>query len=166
MSTYRSPEVTELWQQLVWLFVLALPVATISWTVTHEEIFREAREFCAVRSRTCRGLVQRKFFYIFTCEYCFSHYVTAVFLAVTGYRLLLDDWRGYLISFFAVAGIANVYLSLFGRLRVDIKSERLDVAAKEEVIANESPGVASVEPVLRQASVELLAREAQARRRP
>ena len=68
---------------------------------------------------------------------CFSHYVVAFFLAVTGYRLLLDDWRGYLISFFAVAGVANVYLSLFGRLRVDIKSERLDVVAKEEAIGGE-----------------------------
>ena len=81
--------------------------------------------------------MQRKFFYVFTCEYCFSHYVTAVFLAVTGYRLLLDDWRGYLVSFFALVGMANAYMSLFGRLRVDIRSERLDIAVKEEVIAND-----------------------------
>ena len=53
---------------------------------------------------------------------------------MTGYRLLLDDWRGYLISFFAVVGVANAYMSLFGRLRVDIRSERLDIAVKEEVI--------------------------------
>ena len=32
--------------QVVWLFVLALPVASIAWTVTHEEIFREPREYC------------------------------------------------------------------------------------------------------------------------
>jgi hypothetical protein len=132
-----APDGSQLWRQIVWLFVLALPVATVSWTVTHEEIFREARELCVRRSQNCRTLVERKFFYIFTCEYCFSHYVVAFFLAVTGYRLLLDDWRGYLISFFAVAGVANVYLSLFARLRVDIKSERLDVAAKEDAIAGE-----------------------------
>ena len=72
---------------------------------------------------------------MFTCEYCFSHYVVALVLVLTGYRLLLDDWRGYVISFFALAGMANVYLSLFGRLRVEIKSERLDVAAKEEDVA-------------------------------
>ena len=166
MSTFRAPEASQLWQQVVWLFVLALPVATVAWTITHEEIFREARGYCAKRSQDCRRLVQRKFFYIFTCEYCFSHYVTAVFLAVTGYRLLLDDWRGYLIGFFAVAAIANVYLSLFGRLRVDIKSERLDVAAKEEAIATESPVAPSVEPILRQAPVELLSREPKAQRRP
>jgi hypothetical protein len=131
------PNAADLWGQLVWLLILPLPVATIAWTVTHEEIFREAREFCADRSKMCRTALERKFFYIFTCEYCFSHYVVALLLFITRYRLLLDDWRGYLLAFFAVAGIANVYLSLFGRLRVDIKSERLDVAAKEEAIQPE-----------------------------
>jgi hypothetical protein len=166
VSTFRAPEAAQLWLQIVWLLVLALPVATVSWTVTHEEIFREAREFCATRSQNCRRLIQRKFFYVFTCEYCFSHYVTIFFLAVTGFRLLLDDWRGYLISFFAVAAMANVYLSLFGRLRVDIKSERLDIEAKEEAIASESPIAGSVEPVQRHAPVELLSREPKAHRRP
>ncbi len=132
------PDPSQLWQQIVWLLVLALPVAAVAWTVTHEEIFRELRNYCTHRSQHCRRLVQRKFFYIFTCEYCFSHYVTAAFIALTRYRLLLDDWRGYVISFFAVAAIANVYLSLFGRLRVDITSERLDIAAKEEAMEPES----------------------------
>ena len=63
--------------------------------------------------------------------------MTAAFLALTGYRLLLDDWRGYVLSFFAVAGMSNVYLGLFGRLRVDIKSERLNIAVKEEALATE-----------------------------
>jgi hypothetical protein len=133
----QAPDASHLWQQIVWLFVLALPVATVTWTIVHEEIFREAREFCVNRSNSCRRLVQRKFFHVFTCEYCFSHYVVAFFLAVTGYRLLLDDWRGYLLSFFALVGLANAYMSLFGRLRVDITSERLDIAVKEEVIADE-----------------------------
>ena len=120
--------------QLVWLFVLAIPVATVAWTVTHEEIFREAREYFT--SQTHHGhVLRRKFFYMLTCEYCFSHYVTAFFLWLTGYQLLLADWRGYLIAFFAVTAIANVYMSLFGRVRVEIKSERLDIAVKEEAIA-------------------------------
>jgi len=133
-----APDSSQLWLQIIWLFVLSLPIATIAWTVTHEEIFREAREYCASRSQTCRGLVKRKFFYVFTCEYCFSHYVVAFFLFLTRYHLLLDDWRGYLLSFFALAGLTNVYLSLFGRLRVEIKSERLDVAAKEEADSSQA----------------------------
>ena len=128
------PASGQLWPQVLWLFILALPVATVAWTVTHEEIFREAREYFT--AQTQRGAaVRRKFFYALTCEYCFSHYVTAFFLWLTGYHLLLDDWRGYLIAFFAVTAIANVYMSLFARVRVELKSERLDIAVKEEAIA-------------------------------
>lgn len=54
--------------QIVWLLILAVPVACISWTVTHEEIFREPRDFCIAKSRTCRRLFERKIFYLFTCE--------------------------------------------------------------------------------------------------
>lgn len=120
--------------QLCWLFVLALVAACIAWTVTHEEIFRETRELCKHKSETARRLAIRKFFYMLTCEYCFSHYVVAAVLVLTEYRLLIDDWRGYVIAFFAMTAIANVYLSLYGLLRVDIKLERLDVAAKEEAL--------------------------------
>jgi hypothetical protein len=118
--------------QLCWLFVLALVVACIAWTVTHEEIFREARDLCKHKSDTARQLAIRKFFYMLTCEYCFSHYVVAFLLVMTQYRLLMDDWRGYVIAFFAMTAVANVYMSLYGLLRVDIKSERLTIAAKEE----------------------------------
>ena len=47
--------------QLVWLFVLALPIACVSWTLTHEDIFREVREVCVTRSQTCKSLFARKF---------------------------------------------------------------------------------------------------------
>jgi hypothetical protein len=118
--------------EVVWLLLLALPIASISWTITHEEIFREPRQFCQRKSQECRRLVQRKFFYVFTCEYCLSHYVTIFFLIVTRYRLLLDDWRGYLIAFFALVAIANVYMSSFGRLRQEVKSEKLEAEKKEK----------------------------------
>jgi hypothetical protein len=130
-----APSSAHVWLQVIWLLVLALPIASIAWTVTHEELFREAREFCTSRSKTCRRLATRKFFYVFTCEYCFSHYVAAGFLAVTGFHLLLDDWRGVVIAFFALAAIVNVYLSLYGRLRVDIKAEHVEIKAKETEIA-------------------------------
>ncbi len=130
------PDAGHLGLQLVWLLVLALPIATVAWTVTHEEIFREIRERCERASSKCRSLAARKFFYIFTCEYCFSHYVTVAALAVTGYRLLLDDWRGVVIAFFSLVAVANMYLSLFGRLRVDIKHERVEIAVKEEQLGN------------------------------
>jgi hypothetical protein len=119
-------------QQFFWLVILSIPVACVAWTVTHEEVFREPREFCIKRSEACRRLMERKFFYLFTCEYCFSHYVTAFFIWLTGFKLLLMDWRGYLLSFFAVVFVANVYMSLFGRLRVEIHSERAEIQVKEK----------------------------------
>jgi hypothetical protein len=117
--------------QIAVLLILAIPIASIAWTVTHEEVFREPRDWCVSRSKSCQRLVQRKFFYLFTCEYCFSHYVTALFLAVTRYTLLFDDWRGYLIAGFSLVWVANVYMSLFGRLRLDIKEEKVEIEAAE-----------------------------------
>jgi hypothetical protein len=116
----------------VWLFVLAVPVACVAWTVTHEELFSELRNWCVSRSQNCRRIPARKFFYVFTCEYCFSHYVAAVAIALTGYRLLIGDWRGALIAWLAVVWVANVYMSLFVRLRLDIKRERLEINVEEK----------------------------------
>jgi len=126
----------------MWLFVLALPVASIAWTITHEEIFREPREWAENRSRTAASLLARKFYYVCTCEYCFSHYVALAFLALTGYKLLLGDWRGYVIGGFALVWIANIYMSVFGRLRLGIKSERVEIELKEEELQKdvEPPG--------------------------
>ena len=118
--------------QIIWLFVLAIPIACIAWTVTHEEVFREPRDYCLDKSQQCARLYQRKFFYLFTCEYCFSHYVAVFFLVITGNKLLYQDWRGYLISGFALVWVANLYMSLFGRLRLDIKRERVEIEQVEE----------------------------------
>lgn len=119
--------------QIVLLFVIAIPVACVAWTVTHEEVFREPREFCVSRSQSCRRWYQRKFFYLFTCEYCFSHYVTILFLFVTRYKLLYEDWRGYLLALFALVWVANQYMSLYNRLRLDIKSEKIEAKIKEKI---------------------------------
>jgi hypothetical protein len=120
--------------QCLTLFLLAVPVACIAWTVTHEEVFREPREFCVEKSKKGKTLFVRKFFYLFTCEYCFSHYVTILVLILTGYKLIYGDWRGYLISGFSLVWIANVYMSLYSRIRIDIKKEKTDIAVEEELI--------------------------------
>ncbi len=125
--------------QLFWLLVLSIPVACVARTVVFEEVFREPREWCRERSRTCRRLVQRKFFYLFTCEYCFSHYVAAGFVAATGFRLLLDDWRGYVLSFFAVVFVANLYLNLYARLRVDIQQAKTETKRVEQELGAGPP---------------------------
>src|SRR5919202_1271000 len=124
-------------QQLAFLLILGLPIASVAWTVTHEEVFREPREFCLDRSKNCDKLLKRKFFYLFTCEYCFSHYVTILFLFVTRYRLLYDDWRGYLVGGFALVWVANQYMGVYNRLRLDIKSEKIETEIKETIAEKE-----------------------------
>ena len=109
--------------QIFWIIILSLVVASIAWTVTQEEIFGEWRNYCKAKSKSCRTILQRKFFYVFTCEYCFSHWVTLVVLIVTGFKLLFDDWRGYVLAFFLLPWVANQWMSLYRLLRVDIKHE-------------------------------------------
>ena len=121
--------------QILELFLLAIPVACVAWTVTHEEAFREPREYCKRRSESYRHWYERKFFYLFTCEYCLSHYIAAIFVAIARYQLMFTDWRGYLIAWLALVWIANQYMSIYNRLRLDIKSERLEGEIKEEVAA-------------------------------
>jgi hypothetical protein len=120
--------------QVLSLFLLALPIASIAWTITHEEVVREFRDVCLGKSTTCRRIYERKFFYLFTCEYCFSHYVTAVFLIITRFKLLYPDWRGYLIAGFALVWVANVYMSLFARVRLEVKRERVQIKKEEKDI--------------------------------
>lgn len=122
-----------LWHQFGALLLLAMAVACVSWTVTHEEVFREPREFCKEKSEKCRPLALRKFFYLFTCEYCFSHYVALGFLAITRFTLLYAGWRGYVVAWFALVWVANFYMSAFNRLRLDIKHEHVSIATDEAV---------------------------------
>jgi hypothetical protein len=120
--------------QLIWLFVLAIPIAAIAWTVTHEEIFREPRDYCARLSESHPRWLGRKFYFIFTCEYCFSHYVTVFFLFITRYKLLYDDWRGYLIAGFALVWTANQYMSIYAHVRLDIRKDRVEIKHVEQKV--------------------------------
>jgi hypothetical protein len=135
-------------QQLAFLLILGLPIASIAWTVTHEEVFREPREFCADRSKNCDKLIKRKFFYLFTCEYCFSHYVTALFLLITRYKLLYADWRGYLISLFALVWVANLYMTIYAHYKVEVKVDRFEAKKIEHEVKEKELKSGQAEPVV------------------
>jgi len=129
-------------EQFAWLLLLSIPVACIAWTITHEEVFREPRDYCQEQSKHARSRARRKFFYLFTCEYCLSHYVAALFLLITRFKLLYTDWRGYLVALFALVWVANQYMSIYNRLRLDIKHEQVQIRAqeKEEPVRNTLKG--------------------------
>lgn len=126
--------------QLFWLFVLAIPVACISWTLTNEELFRETKEYCIRKSHDSKPFIARKFFYMLSCEYCLSHYITLLILIITGYKLLMIDWRGYLVAGFSLVWIANIYMSLYSLLRTDLKKEKVITKMEEkESLKNSDP---------------------------
>lgn len=118
--------------QVAALFIIAIPVACLAWTVTHEEIFSELKNYCLKRKNESKSVLRRKFFYLFTCEYCFSHYVTALMLIITKYHLLYTGWKGYFVAFFSLVWIANIYMSIYGRIRVTLKKEKLEADMIEE----------------------------------
>lgn len=137
-----DPLPVPLTHQAATLLLLALPVACATWTVTHEEVFREPRDFCKGKSQRARNLPERKFFYLFTCEYCFSHYVTAFALLLFRFQLLYTGWRGYVVAWFAAVWIANFYMSLYNRLRLEIKHENVAIAVDEAVLPPSPPSPA------------------------
>src|SRR5438132_1681902 len=57
----HAPESDHPALQIVWLLILPIPIACIAWTVTHEDVFSELRNYCESRSKRCRTLIQRKF---------------------------------------------------------------------------------------------------------
>jgi len=127
----------QLYIQLIWLFVLAIPAACVAWTVTHEELFKEPHEFCVRKSKECKTLLWRKFFFLFTCEYCFSHYIVILIIILFDFKLLVNDWRGYLIGGFSMVWIANIYMSLFALLRQNIKKEKAEIEVLEKNVKEE-----------------------------
>jgi hypothetical protein len=129
----------DLVHQIALLFILSVPIACISWTVTHEEVFREPREFFVAKSRNGSNIFVRKFFYLFTCEYCFSHWITLGALFITNYQLVYDDWRGYLVGGFSLVWIANVYMTLYSRIRINIKKDKTEIQVEEELLGKGQP---------------------------
>lgn len=118
---------------------LAVPVAIIVRAFTTEEIFRQPREFCAQQHQhyddlTANGaqrfagrlryLLLAKLCYVPTCDFCFSFWVSLVVVWIAEYSMYYNGWRGFALATFVVMGVANVYLSGFSHLRVDLRKER------------------------------------------
>jgi hypothetical protein len=57
-------------------------------------------------------------------------------LVVTRFKLLYADWRGYLVALFALVWVANQYMSIYNRLRLDIKHEQVEIKADEQKVDN------------------------------
>jgi hypothetical protein len=129
---HKGSDATFVVQPLLHLLILAIPVATVTWTVTHEEVFREPREWCQARSERANTLLGRKLYYLLTCEFCFSFYVSGAATALTGFRLLYSGLGGAVVAWLSLVWIANFYMSVYARVRLDIKRERVEIARREK----------------------------------
>lgn len=120
--------------QLAYALLLAIPVASVAWTVTQEELFKEVREKLSCYQKRCPDSIwRRKLAYMPTCPYCFSHYVGAFFVVLCHFPMLVPDWRGYLVSVFTVVMISNTYISGYNLLRAGLRALR---ARADEAEAN------------------------------
>ncbi len=97
--------------------------------------FASRGTIASARSEKSNSLFCRKFFYLFTCEYCFSHWVAGLFLIITRYKLLYNDWRGYLIALFALVYVSNFYIGLFGHVKLEVRKNRAEIKAIEAEVA-------------------------------
>jgi len=75
-----------------------------------------------------------KLCYLPTCHYCFSHWVALLFLWLTGYRLLFQGWRGFVVAEFTLVMFANVYLTIYNLLRLRVRILKAK-AEREEALA-------------------------------
>ena len=90
-----------------------------------------------------QAILPAEVLYLFTCEYCTSHYVTALFLLLTRFQMLYQGWLGFVIAEFALVWIANVYMSAYNRLRLEIKAENLSIAEQTNAVDREGAFVSS-----------------------
>jgi hypothetical protein len=116
------------------LLILAMPIATASWTVTHEEVFRELREWGEAKRRQASSLFTRKLLYLLACEFCFSFYVAFAAVAIMRFRVLDGGWRGFMVAWLSEVWIANVYMSLYAKIRLDMRKDRVDIAEVEHKV--------------------------------
>lgn len=87
-----EPLTTSLAIQAARLLLLQFRWPSVLWTVTHEEVFREPREYCQRQTRMARSAPRSK-----------------VLLSVHVHQ----------------------YMSIYSRLRLDIKHENLEIKTKE-----------------------------------
>jgi hypothetical protein len=116
------------------VFWIAGAVAIIAWTQAKEEITREFRERLQRASDSTENIVLRKVAHMLTCEFCFSFWVSLLSLFVFRHRVAYADWRGVILAQFATWGIANIYMTAYSRLRVDIRKDQIEIKKEEAKI--------------------------------
>ena len=107
------------------LLCLSIAVAVAARTVTKEEVFVEFRNWCHSRCKDNKlSLPMRKICYLFTCQYCFSHWVAGLLVLTTGWTCFLPKPFGWVIGWLSLVGIANIYLVGYEAATLGVKALR------------------------------------------
>jgi len=114
------------------LVLLAIPAAFAAWTIVQEEIFRDFREWAKTHSNDHRFWV-RKLAYLPTCYYCTGTWTSAAFLLLNPVRFVSEGPQGYLIAWFTIAAVSQVYLTAFNMLRVALRWSQAKADAAKPV---------------------------------
>jgi hypothetical protein len=85
--------------------------------------------------------------------------LTALLLIAAGkgdpFYLIYPDWRGYIIAFFSLIFLANAYLNLYSRLRIDITSEKKVIEVREREAELTEKHIEAKEKEIRKLDAEL-----------
>lgn len=110
------------------ILVLGLIVSSISWNVTQEELFKDFRDWICAWSKN-KSLAHKKCAYLFTCYYCFAHYVAL------GVYLMFNEpvYDSHIIGYFCLLVCAHVELTLFNLLRVVLRWIRAKANTQEAI---------------------------------
>ena len=69
-----------------------------------------------------------------------QQHVAAGFLIITRFKLLYPDWRGYLVSLFALVYASNFYIGLFGHVKLEVRKNRAEIKAIEAEVEEKVNG--------------------------
>lgn len=99
------------------------------------EVFREVRQDCQQQSTHGRGnFAPRILLCLYTVNIASATTRQPPHCSSRVSNFSFPDWRGYLLAFFALVWVANQYMSIYNRLRLDIKHEQVEITAGEQIV--------------------------------
>jgi len=117
-------------KELMMLAMLAIPAAFAAWTITQEEIFQDFREWLETACKD-RCYVAKKLAFLPTCYFCTGTWTGFFFLMLCPMKFVSQGIQGYLLAWFTLAAIEQVYLTSFHILRVLLRWARANADAAE-----------------------------------
>ena len=128
------PVAAGLLHQVGLLLLLALAIGCMSWTVTHEEVFREPREYCKRKSPGLPVAAATQVLLPVHLRVLLQPLCHAIVLFCTRFSLLYVGWRGYVLAEFALVFAANMYMGLYNRMRLTIKHENVSIEVEQQQV--------------------------------